>query len=127
MKKHASKTCPGKARYLSGKRILPRPISQKTGIVELIDNLDAKLMMSLRECRGGGGEGGDWTDYVKAIGGRLYRPDLTVEAEERPAAPPARSVGPARTPPASRAAPDPGPASPPTLSNPAFHIEPPKR
>ncbi len=31
----------GKEKYLGGKRILPRPISQDTGIVELIDNLDA--------------------------------------------------------------------------------------
>ncbi|MCX8044115.1 MAG: deoxyhypusine synthase [Desulfobacterota bacterium] len=41
MKKHTGARCPGKARYLSGKRILPRPITKKTSIVELIDNLDA--------------------------------------------------------------------------------------
>jgi deoxyhypusine synthase len=33
--------CPGKARYLTGKRILPEPISKKTDIVSLIDNMDA--------------------------------------------------------------------------------------
>lgn len=33
--------CPGKSRYLAGKRILPKPISAKTGIVQLIDNMDA--------------------------------------------------------------------------------------
>lgn len=33
--------CPGKMKYLSGKRILPKPISAKTDIVTLIDNLDA--------------------------------------------------------------------------------------
>jgi deoxyhypusine synthase len=33
--------CPGKEKYLSGKRILPEPISRKTDIVKLIDNLDA--------------------------------------------------------------------------------------
>jgi deoxyhypusine synthase len=41
MKKNTAKCCPGKAKYLSGKRILPRPITKKTSIVELIDNLDA--------------------------------------------------------------------------------------
>src|SRR3989339_522362 len=33
--------CPGKTRYLAGKRILPEPISRKTDIVKLIDNMDA--------------------------------------------------------------------------------------
>ncbi len=40
MEKH-QKSCPGKAKYLSGKRILPKPIGKTTGIVELIDNMDA--------------------------------------------------------------------------------------
>ena len=33
--------CPGKAKYLSGKRILPKPITKKTDIETLIDNMDA--------------------------------------------------------------------------------------
>jgi deoxyhypusine synthase len=33
--------CPGKLKYLAGKRILPEPISRKTDIVKLIDNMDA--------------------------------------------------------------------------------------
>jgi deoxyhypusine synthase len=42
MKKHENKmSCPGKAKYLSGKRILPEPISKKTDIEKLIDNMDA--------------------------------------------------------------------------------------
>jgi deoxyhypusine synthase len=41
MKKPKGKTCPGKTRYLSGKRIMPAPITKTTGIVSLIDNLDA--------------------------------------------------------------------------------------
>jgi deoxyhypusine synthase len=41
MKKQNAKTCPGKARYLSGKRIMPAPITKNTSIVSLIDNLDA--------------------------------------------------------------------------------------
>jgi deoxyhypusine synthase len=33
--------CPGKAKYLSGKRILPEPISKTTDIVKVVDNMDA--------------------------------------------------------------------------------------
>lgn len=33
--------CPGKSKYLIGKRILPAPISRKTSVVTLIDNMDA--------------------------------------------------------------------------------------
>jgi deoxyhypusine synthase len=33
--------CPGKKKYLAGKRILPEAISRNTDIVKLIDNLDA--------------------------------------------------------------------------------------
>jgi len=33
--------CPGKAKYLAGKRILPAPIGPDTSIVKLIDNMDA--------------------------------------------------------------------------------------
>ena len=33
--------CPGKLKYLAGKRILPEPISGKTDIVTVIDNMDA--------------------------------------------------------------------------------------
>lgn len=41
MKRRTTKSCPGKVRYLSGKRILPQPITKKTSLVELIDNFDA--------------------------------------------------------------------------------------
>ncbi len=40
MAKH-KENCPHKAKYLSGKRILPEPISKSTDIAKLIDNLDA--------------------------------------------------------------------------------------
>jgi deoxyhypusine synthase len=39
--KNINSRCPGKRKYLSGKRILPEPISKNTDIVKLIDNLDA--------------------------------------------------------------------------------------
>ena len=40
MKKRKTQ-CPGKLKYFAGKRILPDPISAKTGIAQLIDNMDA--------------------------------------------------------------------------------------
>jgi deoxyhypusine synthase len=41
MMKHEKTNCPGKEKYLSGKRILPKPISKNIDIVTLIDNMDA--------------------------------------------------------------------------------------
>jgi deoxyhypusine synthase len=38
---HKKSGCPGKAKYLAGKRILPKPIGKDTNIEQLIDNLDA--------------------------------------------------------------------------------------
>lgn len=35
------KCCPERAKYLSGKRVLPDPISKSTDIIKLIDNMDA--------------------------------------------------------------------------------------
>ena len=40
MAKHKD-NCPNKAKYLSGKRVLPEPISKSTDIAKLIDNMDA--------------------------------------------------------------------------------------
>jgi deoxyhypusine synthase len=39
--KHNKQCCPGKAKYLSGKRVLPKAISKDTTIETLIDNMDA--------------------------------------------------------------------------------------
>jgi len=39
--KNNKSNCPGKQKYLSGKRILPEPIFEDTNIVKLIDNFDA--------------------------------------------------------------------------------------
>lgn len=39
--KHKKANCPGKMKYLQGKRVLPKPIKKDTDIVSLIDNLDA--------------------------------------------------------------------------------------
>ncbi|MFH0992669.1 MAG: deoxyhypusine synthase [bacterium] len=41
MEHHHKKECPGKDKYLSGKRVLPKPITKKSTIASVIDNLDA--------------------------------------------------------------------------------------
>jgi len=38
---HKKAGCPGRQKYLSGKRILPKPISKDTNIVDVIDSMDA--------------------------------------------------------------------------------------
>jgi len=38
---HKKTNCPGKAKYLQGKTVLPEPISRNSTIVSLVDNLDA--------------------------------------------------------------------------------------
>jgi 3'-5' exoribonuclease len=78
--------------------------------VHFVENLDAKLMISLSACRGDAPAGaeGNWTEYIKSMNGRLYRPD-TAPADE-----------PVSTPAAETPAPEPG--RKPILSNPAFEI-----
>jgi deoxyhypusine synthase len=38
---HNKSDCPGKAKYLAGKRILPKPIGKDTDVVKLVDSMDA--------------------------------------------------------------------------------------
>lgn len=56
------------------------PMTPEAVFVAMIDNLDAKMMIVLQACRGEyGGEtaaDGKWTEYMKAMNGRLYRPDV---------------------------------------------------
>jgi 3'-5' exoribonuclease len=57
------------------------PATPEAIMVHALENMDAKLMMALTATRGGantGGEG-DWTEYMKAFGGRLYRPDVACD------------------------------------------------
>jgi 3'-5' exoribonuclease len=63
------------------------PCTPEAIAVHAIENLDAKLMMALQACRGEGADGeGNWTEYMKAFSGKLYRPDVApadvVESEE---------------------------------------------
>lgn len=72
------------------------PLTPEAIAVHYIENLDAKLMMSLGATRGEAAPGaeGPWTEYMKAFSGRLYRPDVApadaplgqeVSTEQQPA------------------------------------------
>jgi 3'-5' exoribonuclease len=53
------------------------PSTPEALMVHLIDNIDAKLTMSLEATRGGNATGeGAFTDFQKALGVKLYRPDV---------------------------------------------------
>jgi 3'-5' exoribonuclease len=71
------------------------PLTPEAIAVHMIENMDAKLMMSLGATRGAAAPGaeGRWTEYMKAFGGRLYRPDVApadapVEQDAAPLPPP---------------------------------------
>ena len=115
------------------------PSTPEALAVHAIENLDAKLMMSLGATRNeeGAPAEGNWTEYMKAFGGKLYRPDVAPadlgdengQAMHAPqAAPVAVSMArPAQSPPAPMAA-GAGTARPkPTLTNPLFEATPPRK
>ncbi|HEY7087509.1 MAG TPA: hypothetical protein VH518_05425, partial [Tepidisphaeraceae bacterium] len=53
------------------------PSTPEALAVHIIENMDAKLMMALSSTRGENGNGeGNWTEYMKAFSGKLYRPDV---------------------------------------------------
>jgi 3'-5' exoribonuclease len=54
------------------------PATPEALVVHALENLDAKLMMALSACRGenAANSEGNWTEYMKAFGGKLYRPDV---------------------------------------------------
>jgi 3'-5' exoribonuclease len=64
------------------------PSTPEAIMVHTLENLDAKMMMSLSATRGAGAANaeGNWTEYMKAFSGKLYRPDVApadVEDDER--------------------------------------------
>jgi 3'-5' exoribonuclease len=69
------------------------PSTPEALAVHAIENMDAKLTMSLSATRGSekpAGSEGNWTEYMKAFGGRLYRPDVAPgDAGDAPADVPA--------------------------------------
>ena len=76
------------------------PSTPEAIAVHVIENLDAKLMMALRRRaakRERRRRKANWTEYVKALGGRLYRPDVApgeveISQETPPHAPVSQSA-----------------------------------
>jgi 3'-5' exoribonuclease len=68
------------------------PATPEAIAVHFIENLDAKMMMSLSATRGDlpAGAEGNWTEYMKAMGTRLYRPDVAPPDGDDAAAPESR-------------------------------------
>jgi 3'-5' exoribonuclease len=73
------------------------PATPEALFISMIDDMDAKMQLVLQACRSennAGGEG-NWTEYVKAMSARLYRPDVAPadapegEAVDAPATEPA--------------------------------------
>jgi 3'-5' exoribonuclease len=60
------------------------PSTPEAIAVHTIENMDAKLMMALGATRGDAAPNteGNWTEYMKAFGGRLYRPDVATSDED---------------------------------------------
>jgi 3'-5' exoribonuclease len=63
------------------------PSTPEAIAVHTIENLDAKLMMALGATRGDAAANaeGNWTEYMKAFSGRLYRPDVAPADDGGPA------------------------------------------
>ncbi len=65
MTHHDKPSCPGKQRYLAGKRILPKPIDKDVSVAALIDNMDAY-------------NGGRLRAACQLLRERYSQPDVTV-------------------------------------------------
>jgi 3'-5' exoribonuclease len=122
----------------------PRTPSTPEAIaVHSIENMDAKLMMSLGATRNeeGAPAEGNWTEYMKAFGGKLYRPDVArADDGDGTAMAPAQASTPAQ--PVATPSPQPAamsaaaapvqagnnkPRPAPALSNPLFEAAPPRK
>ena len=120
------------------------PATPEALVVHVLENLDAKLQMMLAACRGAGagvaggasGTDGNWTEFMKAFGGKLFRPDVAPvdgqaaaaaplhrEPEPRAVTPPVQKSAPPVPAPAPASRPNPAPTSAPAplrISNPLF-------
>lgn len=112
------------------------PSTPEALAVHAIENMDAKLMMALGATRNNDGAGtdGNWTEYMKAFSGKLYRPDVAMAdtAEAPPESSHAAAPRPAAA--AASSAPTPAPVAPsnapkakPVLTNPLFEAVPPRK
>ena len=110
------------------------PSTPEALAVHAIENMDAKLMMALGATRNNDGAGadGNWTEYMKAFSGKLYRPDVapadSAEAPPEPthAASPRPVVAAVPSAPAP-VAPSNAPKPKPVLTNPLFEAVPPRK
>jgi 3'-5' exoribonuclease len=98
------------------------PATPEAIAVHHIENMDAKLMSALVVTRGQRKEGeGNWTEYLKSFGGRLYRPDVA----------PSDAAGEELEPPANghhgAAGEAPLPAGRLVINNPLFESVPPRK
>lgn len=110
------------------------PATPEAFAVHMIENMDAKLTLMLGLCRGEAAAGaeGNWTEYVKALQGRLYRPDVAPPELGVSEAEPSSAKAPAAAPaapapvaaPSEPAAPSRPAAEPMTISNPLFESGP---
>jgi len=106
------------------------PATPEAIAVHMIENLDAKMMVSLsatREVAAPGCEG-NWSEYIKSLSGRLYRPDVAQPDDLAPAPVDAPVTAPMAAP-GNGAVPPVKPPSPApmTISNPLFETIPPRK
>ena len=65
------------------------PATPEALVVHTLENLDAKLMIILSACRGetAAAADGNWTEYLKAFNGKMFRPDVAPPDAPPPPAP----------------------------------------
>ncbi len=73
------------------------PATPEAVAVHQLENFDAKMMMSLGACRSETAAGGEsnWTEYMKAFGQKMYRPDVApsdLPATDHPDAQPTKPL-----------------------------------
>jgi 3'-5' exoribonuclease len=106
------------------------PSTPEAIAVHMIENMDAKLMMSLGATRGENVSGdGNWTEYMKAFNGRLYRPDVVRFGADEGEGEPLMAIEekPAPVPPSPTAVPNDGPPPALRITNPLFDSTPARR
>ncbi|MEL7237868.1 MAG: HD domain-containing protein [Planctomycetota bacterium] len=60
------------------------PATPEAIAVHMLENFDAKMTMAMAACRWTNDEG-RWTEYLRSMNGRLFRPDVIAEADAAPA------------------------------------------
>ncbi|MDB5173331.1 MAG: yhaM [Phycisphaerales bacterium] len=103
------------------------PSTPEALAVHIIENMDAKLMMSLGATRGENvSSDGNWTEYMKAFNGRLYRPDVAQSGADEPGGEPLLSIQEKPAPKTAAPAQQEGAATL-RITNPLFDSEPVRR